>query len=72
MIEQLTFTEDEAKQHADFINMVYTKAKWDLTSAEAMTLSKHFGQMSAFQKKVDAHIMEVKSITVPKTKKAKK
>ena len=71
---QLTFTEAEAKEHAEFINFVYSRANWSLPTADVMKLAVMFNKMHAFQKKVDEHIMELKEVvekpkTTPKGKK---
>ena len=69
---QLTFTEDEAKKHAEFINFVFKRATWNnMTTAEALEVQRHFLFMQMFQKKVDEHIMELKEVIekpAPKTK----
>ena len=68
---QLTFTEQEAKDHADFINFIYTNGKWELTTAEVMKLAVMFNKMHSFQKKVDEHVMELKEV-IEKPKEEKK
>ena len=59
---QLTFTEQEAKDHAEFINFIYTNGKWELSTADVMKLAVMFNKMHAFQKKVDEHVMELKEV----------
>lgn len=58
----LTFTEDEAKWFQEFGAFVLSKAKWDLTTAEAITLAKHIGACQLHAKKLQDHIMEIRSV----------
>ena len=58
-MEQLTFTEDEAKKLTGFVNFVFKKATWNnMTSAEVLETQRHFLFMQMFQKKVEDHIFE--------------
>jgi len=59
---QLTFTEQEAKEHAEFVNFVFNRASWNLPTADVMKLAVMFNKMHAFQKKVDDHVMELKEV----------
>jgi len=69
---QITFSEQEAKEHAEFINFVYTKANWNIPTADVMKLAVMFNKMHAFQKKIDDNIMELKEIIKKPAAKGKK
>ena len=70
-MEQLTFTEAEAKLSADFFNFVFTNAHWSLTSKQVIELSRMFAGYGALQKKIDSYVLEVVKPSTP-TKKDKK
>lgn len=60
---QHSFNEEDKQKLVDFLNMVASHAKFELTTQE---LIKYFGLLSYMQKtfipKVDAHIFEIKRI----------
>ena len=68
---QVTFTEKEVQGVAEFVNFVYQKASWNLSTKENQLLSKYLSVMAQHIKKMDDHILELKSV-VPATPKAEK
>lgn len=62
----ITFTEQEVKTTAAFINFLYKRASFEKTNCQdAIDLQGYLAHMSALIKKMDAHILEVKNIIKP-------
>ena len=67
---ECTFSEEEVKQVAAFINVVFKNARWTETntSREIMELSQHFNIMHKHLSKIESCIFE--HVRTTKTKKA--
>ena len=59
---QMTFTEAEVAQTAAFVNFIYKKARWDVSTEENQQLTKYLVHMAQLIKKMDSHIMELKRV----------
>ena len=59
---QLTFTEEEVKKTADFVQFVYDHGKFELSTKQSLALTRFFGHMNELIKKMDSHIMELKRV----------
>jgi len=60
---QLTFTEKEVSQVAEFVNFVYSHASWSFKdTVTANKLHHHLVNLSNHIKKCEDHIFEVKAI----------
>jgi len=70
---QITFTENEVKQVAAFVQLVYDKATFSgISTKDCIAVPRHFQFMQEHIKKMDAHIMELVRITPAPTKAKKK
>ena len=72
MAEQITFTDNEIQEVADFLNFIYKNAKWEMTTQDALELVKRINQMNAHMKKMEKHIYEVKKVTPNEPKNGRK
>lgn len=59
--QQLTFTEAEVREVADFVNFVFKHARWDFESKEAFDFTKLYQKMAQHVKKCEDHIFEHKA-----------
>ena len=60
---QLTFTEDEVKKVAAFVQIVYDKAEFkSMTTKECIAIPRLIQFMQDHIKKMDAHIFELKQV----------
>jgi len=62
---QLTFTEDEVKKTAEFVQFVYDHGRFDVDTKGALKLTRCLTHMNNVIKKMDDHIMELKKVTLP-------
>ena len=71
-MQEMTFTEKEIAGVAEFVNFVYGKAKWDITTKETQQLSKYLAHMANHIKKMDDYKFEfVKATEISKENKFK-
>ena len=61
----MNFTEQDVKQFLEFRQFVNTKANWQLTSQEAVTLVQHFQFLHGLAQKIEQNIFEVKKVSNP-------
>ena len=67
------FTEEDAKDLANFCNFVSKHAKFDVDWAEAVMLAKYSQFVQQLVKKIKDHVVELERvIEPPKKKKGKK
>ena len=73
---QLTFTEEEVRKTAAFVQFVYDRAVFkEITTKESMAIPRHFSHMNDLIKKMDSCIFEIGKLTekpIELKKKAKK
>jgi hypothetical protein len=60
---QITFSEEDVKLLQQFGQLLVSRAKLKLTIQDAMNLTKYISHMNNITRKIEAHILEVKSIT---------
>jgi hypothetical protein len=60
---QITFVEEDVKLLQQFGQLLVSKASLNLTIQEALLVAKYVSHMNAVTKKIEAHILEVKSLT---------
>jgi hypothetical protein len=62
---QITFTEQDVQKMRDFGSFLLSHAKFNLSIPEAVKLNGFVGFMNQLSQKMEAHILELKSITKP-------
>jgi hypothetical protein len=58
-----SFSEEEVKSVAEFMNFTFHKAKWELTSSEVQKLAAHFTKFHEHVNKMDSYILEFRKAT---------
>jgi hypothetical protein len=62
---QITFTEQDVQQMKAFGSFLLSNAKFNLTINDALQLGRYVHFMNQLSQKMEAHILEVRSITKP-------
>ena len=62
-VPQITFVEEDVKLLQQFGQLLVSRAKLKLTIQDAINLGKYISHMNNITRKIEAHILEVKSIT---------
>jgi hypothetical protein len=62
----IAFTEAELRDVSDFINMVWSNAKFEGTMAQARDRDKLFTKMHQHHEKLKGYVLEILKVTNPK------
>lgn len=61
-IPSISFSEDEVKEVAEFVNYIIKNAYWDHSTVEALKLGRMIKKMDDHIKKIDGYVLEVKKV----------